>query len=381
MALSPRHIDDIGGYIYFSPLSRGASGKPVKIHTNLFVDLFCAINPNTNEGQTIIRDIESLRAKMATDSLPKPAMGPLDCPRDSARHREQLNRARKLQRAMMEDQHMRRERVLTTRNARIYYHINQQPGDRVSTVYISEVQVVGTSDHEGGLYELKRGRRGVELQKTSNSVLSDRDVFLTGSSDNPKEAHREATILNNSTNSLVFFVPQTIGSQFRIGKTSRMNSDAKSLTKELTRLLRENQDNRVSWLVEGKGLGLLKSALNNLNGSLSKHRFKFTDAQGKLGDVIQKLSQLNATLDGEFISYSGNRPALLTFTLQKNKILDQLDKLPASIGYEKITRRYLKEQIGALSEISSAKNTAGQASSLRVGSKTMVEALIAAHGV
>ncbi|ACR12216.1 hypothetical protein TERTU_4707 [Teredinibacter turnerae T7901] len=211
MALSPRHIDDIGGYIYFSPLTRGASGKPVKIHTNLFVDLFCAINPNTNEGQTIIRDIESLRAKMATDSLPKPAMGPLDCPRDSARHREQLNRARKLQRAMMEDQHMRRERVLTTRNARIYYHINQQPGDRVPTVYISEVQVVGTSDHEGGLYDNQGVGRRSRFEKSRAVDMKNRHVFLTGSSKTPRDAFDEATYNTNLTNPAVFLYTSKCG--------------------------------------------------------------------------------------------------------------------------------------------------------------------------
>ncbi|MET0356673.1 MAG: hypothetical protein ABW044_07820, partial [Cellvibrio sp.] len=48
-------------YVYFSPHTKGGSGRAVKIHKDLFFPFFCVVDPNTHDGQNIIRQIESLR--------------------------------------------------------------------------------------------------------------------------------------------------------------------------------------------------------------------------------------------------------------------------------------------------------------------------------
>ncbi|SMF30408.1 hypothetical protein SAMN02745866_01971 [Alteromonadaceae bacterium Bs31] len=381
MAIAPRHIQDIGGYIYFSNNTKGHSGKPVKIHTKLFVDLFCAIDPSTHEGQMIIRDIESLRAKLATDSLPSPAMGPIDPPRMSTGHKQRLEKIRRVQRGMAEQHHMQRERTLETNNVRAYYHINQNPGDAAPTVYISEVQIQhDKSKHAGGLYDyVSSGRGSKKLQSAKNTVLSNRDVFISGATDTLADAGKAAMQVTNSPSPALFFCPSQTANDLHIGKQSRLGSGTQKLVNDLGKIINDNQGNKVSWFVQGEGAGLLSHALDKVAGALDGHSFKFDNARTQLPKLFEKLNQRKAQISGEFLHYFQDKQALLAIASQKQQLLEQLGALPAGSGYDKITRRYLSERISALADNSAANQVTRQPQSLRGSAVTFVDALRATH--
>ena len=381
MASTPRHIDDIGGYIYFSNNTKGHSGKPVKIHTRLFVDLFCALDPSTNEGQMIIRDIESLRAKLSTDSLPTPAMGPIDPPRMGAGHKQRLDALRRVQRGMAEQQHMQRERTLVTQSVRVYYHINQNPGDAAPTVYISEVQIQHKrSSNAGGLYDyVSRGRGAKKLQATTNTSLNNRDVFISGATNTPDKAMEAATQVTNNPSPALFFCPSQTANDLHIGKQSRLGGDTQKLANDLGKILNDNQRNKVAWFVQGEGAGLLNHALDKVTGALDGHSFKFDNARTQLPKLLEKLNQRKAQVSGEFLNYFQDKQALLAIVSQKQQLLEQLDALPAGSGYDKITRRYLTERISALTDNPSANQVTGQQQNLRGAASTFVGALQATH--
>lgn len=380
MVNTPRHIADVGGYIHFSSNTQGQCGRPIKIHTNLFVDFFCAVNPDTYEGQTVIRDIESLRAKQPLETRPTAAMGPRDVAGDSAAHKARLNSVRHKLAAFAHQQDMAAEKRLTTKNVQVFYHIDQRPGDKYQTVYISEVQVVQEgSGQAGGLYDLKRSGYSEKMQKSSNRNLDGRSVFISGASDTVLTARKNALTYTDNTNPALFFSPMSVASDLRHWKVSRLQMSTQKLIDDLQGLVRENQKRKLTWLVEGEGAALLSHALDGIPGDLTSHSFKFINAKGPLAGVLKKLGQRKAQLKGEMIRYSGDRAALLTIASQKQDILNQLGKLPVQPGYEKITRRYLTERVAALGEVSSAKAIVNQPAALRGGVQTFVDALRGAY--
>ena len=381
MASAPRHIDDIGGYIYFSNNTKGQSGKAVKINTKLFVDLFCSLDPSTNEGQMIIRDIESLRAKLPSDSLPTPAMGPIDPPRMSAGHKQQLDKLRSIQRGMAEQQHMQGERTLVTQNVRAYYHINQNPGDAAPTVYISEVQIQhDKSSNAGGLYGfVNSGRGGKKLQAATSTSLNNRDVFISGASDTLDKAMEAAMQVTNNPSPALFYCPSQTANDLHIGKPSRLGAETQALANVLGKILNDNQRNKVAWFVTGEGAGLLSHALDKVTGTLDGYSFKFDNARAQLPALFEKLNQRKAQVSGEFLHYFQDKQALLAIASQKQQLLEQLDALPAGSGYDKITRRYLTERISALADNPSANQVTRQPQNLRGSASTFVDALRATH--
>ena len=65
---------DLDNYIYFSHITTGTSGRAVKIHKDVFLPFFCAVNPDTHEGQSVIRQIKHLRILQPARTAHPPAL-------------------------------------------------------------------------------------------------------------------------------------------------------------------------------------------------------------------------------------------------------------------------------------------------------------------
>ncbi|HEY6529386.1 MAG TPA: hypothetical protein VIZ65_11880 [Cellvibrionaceae bacterium] len=374
----PTHIKDVGGYIYFSDKTRGLSGKPVKIHTSLFLDFFCALDITTQEGQAVIRDIENLKvnpsafAKSPPIALPKPRTA------ESPGHVDRMAQVRKNAADMSHQLKIQKETFLVTKNFRVYYHIHQKEEDSTPTVYISELQVIHRGqDSVGGLYQEKSANGDLVLSKSAKADLDGKTVFLSGATSSVEAAMEDAKYATGNHSVALFFCPMAVADDLGVWKTNRLTEQTKNLAKELEDTIRNNQTKTVNWLVEAEGAGLLSVAIEKISGSLEKHSFKFNNAKANLPKLLGDLSQHKAQLTGEFIGYQANKAALLTIVSQKDALIKQISSLGAATGYNSITRRYLTQQIASLGGQAAAK-LAAQPQNLRGSSTTFLGALIAA---
>lgn len=366
MLNTPLHIKDNAGYVFFSARTVGVTGKPVKIHSSLFIDFFCAVDPTTHDGQAIIRDIENLKVLARPNTIQ-----PIPLPQGSAstaRHNAQMQKVRTLNNAMAGKQ----ERSLVTKNVRVFYHIHQNAGDVCPTVYISEVQVL----HEGkstigGLYEYKNRR----TEKTERRDLNEKLVMISSASESPSEAMKSA-LKSLGNNAALFFNPKFVANDISVIREGRLTQQTRSVVNELAEVLQHNQKNSVGWLVDGEGAAVLSHALKSLSGSLEKHSFRFRNARANLPLLMKELSQRKAQLNGEFISYDGDKVALMAIAVQKQALLKNIGQLPSPTGYEKITRRNLIKNIDGLGSVTWAQKATAQPEALRSSKATFVNALL-----
>jgi hypothetical protein len=370
MLSNPVHIKDIDGYIFFSDNTKGMSGKPIKIHTSLFIDFFRAVDPGTHDGQAVIRDIESLKAKAKANVI---ATLPAPKNRQSPAHIKQMSKLHKINNVMAG----RRECSLITRNVRAYYHIDQKDDDNCSTVYISEVQVISDAVAKiGGLYDEKGGRGGLnELVKVDKVNLEGRSLFVSGSKESPKKAMEDAQVLTNKMNPAIFFNPPSIADDLGIGKAKRLSPSTKKVIQELERTIKDNQRKNVHWVVQGEGAAVLSHALNSVSGNLEKHSFKFSNAKADLPNLLGKLNDKKAQMKGEFIDYSSDKIALLAIADKNSELLKRMSELPKTSGYEVISRRLLMGQLKSLGTMGPANSALSQPQLLRGGTTTFVSAL------
>ncbi len=174
MSIASNHIKDIDGYIFFSPKTTGQVGKPVKIHSNLLIDFMLSVDPKTADGQAVIRDINNLRsfANTVTSGIPKPKGGTGD--RDG--HKARMQSLYNILDATAKQMSLKRERSFLTTNVRVYYFIDQKPGDAYPTVYINEVQVrAGDVSKQGGFYENGISRYGRKEIVKKEECIEDLD--------------------------------------------------------------------------------------------------------------------------------------------------------------------------------------------------------------
>lgn len=366
MLNTPFHIKDIAGYVFFSERTTGKTGKPVKIHSSLFIDFFCAVDPTTHDGQVIIRDIENLKVLARPNTIPHIPLPQGNA--STARHNAQMQKVRTLNNAMAGKQ----ECSLVTKNVRVFYHIHQNAGDVCPTVYISEVQVLHESNNsEGGLYEYKSRRIG----KVQKRDLDGRLVMISQASASPEEA-MESAVTSLGNKAVVFFNPKFVANDLSISRSNRLSEKTRSIINELADVLKHNQKKSVAWLVDGAGAAVLSHALKKVQGGLEKHSFRFRNARVNLSSLMNDLTQRKAQLNGEFITYDGDKVALMAIAIQKQALLKQIGQLPSPTGYEKITRRYLIKNLEGLGSVSWTQKVTAQPEVLRSSKATFLSVLI-----
>ncbi len=380
---SSSHIKDIGGYIFFSKNTMGRSGRPVKIHTDLFLDFFSAVDPASSLGQSVIRDIESLKIIATSHSFPFPVAERECRPGTSQREIQGQKKNLEIQKAMSAYRENRRERPLNTSSVRAFYHIHQKDEDKCPTVYISEIQILrGGKKTVGGLYEKKGASK---FTKVESSNLEGKTVVISGATNSLPKARENAEIISKQEDVPLFYCPDSVAEDLGIWKKNRLTSSTKKLAKELEKTIKDNQKRKVSWIAEGEGAALLAHAVKAIPNSLETHSFKFYNARANLPALLQDLTQKNARLEGEFIDYeldnTQDRTALLAMASHNQKLVQVIGGLPRVNGYDDITRRYLKQQIEGLgiAKTSTSNSVLSKQQSLRGGSQTFVDLLLSSN--
>ncbi|RYZ78863.1 MAG: hypothetical protein EOO68_39720, partial [Moraxellaceae bacterium] len=168
MSVSLSHLNP-NDYVYFSPrTANGCAGKPVKIHKDLAVAFITAVNPVSEEGQTVIRGIEQLTA-LALDTQAQ-ATG---------------------------------NAAVKTKNVgclTLCYTVTQEQGDRTPTVYITNFRQSFKSDQEkSGLYLARQERYNLDIVKIKELPIKkdhtdkvNRMLFITGLAANIDRAGQRA---------------------------------------------------------------------------------------------------------------------------------------------------------------------------------------------
>jgi len=333
MSVAPTHIVDINGYIFFSPKTIGYAGKPIKIHASLLIDFLLSVDPKTADGQAIIRDIESLRSFANTD------IGGIVRPKDiegGPAHKKRLENIHATLNSMVQNTNIKRERPFITKNVRVYYYIDQRPGDAYRTVYINEIQVRAKDVADaGGIYETFVKKFGTSVEKSGQTDLEGRSVYVSGAEKTPADAMQRAKEATQLKTPILFFVPEQAAETLTVYRGNRPAKDLQQLTNELTNIIQKNATNRVTWTVEAEGASLLDRALKQVTGSLKTHTFNFINAQGNLPRLVQSLKDKSVDLTGQFMRMDYTRKKSLTGAVvstakYKNALASQLLELSGS---------------------------------------------------
>lgn len=365
---------NVEGYLFFSPNTKGLSGNPVKIRADLFVDFFCNVDPETHDGQTIIRDIESLKifGKTAGPS----ARVSVPAKNETKAHQSRLNQINKNLSILTVSQSTASEKTFTTKNVRVFYHVLQKEGDAFPTIYISDIRVIRSgTDEQGGLYDYVKSLYSRKLAKSKNTNLDKKTVYISAACDSTEEAMKTAIANCNDAQPLLFFNPSSIAEDIGVWSKPRISNSTKNTIRELSELLLENQKRSVDWRVEGEGAAILARALANIPGTLEKHSFKFINPRTNLATLLQNLGQRKAQLHGEFLDYTRDQIALISIAQNSNAISDQLKNLPVQTGYDRIAHRYLTDYFHALGENGNAKAILAKTLSIKGSTGTFIDAI------
>lgn len=347
MNMPPSHIKDLAGYIFFSPNTKGTTGRAVKIHTDLFLEFFCAVDPGSAEGLGVIRDIEGLRVNPAAFQPPSSSVPPSKS--KNATHKDLLSKINSTLGVMTR----RQEQCLVTKNLIAYFHIHQLDGDQHPTVYISEIQIKRSEwSSEGGLLKVVNSRFGDKFEKELSLDLDGKGVYVSRACAQANEAFAYLNAIQNRADMKVFFNPQSTANDLGVWSQNRLSQSTQKLVSEMRELIRQNATKSVYWLLDGEGAALFAKAIKGLPGKLERHSFKFNNPRANLPDLLGELSTRNAKFNNEFIDYSGDRMALLALGSQHTALAHQILNLPgAADGYNKMARTYLAKQISALGKL------------------------------
>lgn len=354
-------------YVFFSPLTTGgSSGRAIKIHKDLFLPFFCVVDPNTHDGQSIIRQIENLRTT-CTVVRQETGSNYANNPRQSVGHKDRLNQINN-----------GFNQVLIIKNLHVHYRVSQEADDKAPSIYIMSIRLVNKDTGAvPGLYEANRYG---DLEKKESSGIDGRKVYINGTSQSLANAMKDATHATKDEKNVLFYCPVRATDEMGVVGTSVKSRITTQTIDELTNVFKSNQNpyKGVSWYVEGEGVNVLAEAIKKVSGDLSKHEFRFINPIANTTKLLQVLTEKKAKFEGEFFIYSRNRAALTLLGLQKDQLLAAIGKLPAGKNYDILTRKYIVKAINELPNLGG--NAAVQQAQLQSPTKTFVQ-LIRAAGV
>lgn len=358
-------------YVFFSPLTMGgSSGRAVKIHKDLFLPFFCVVDPNTHDGQIIIRQIENLRTT-CTIVKKETGSGYQNNPYQRADHKARLN---KISSAF--------HQVLIIKNLHVHYRVSQEGDDKAPSIYIMSIRQVSESSSTSapGLYESKTsfGSNVARAEKMKSAAVDGKKIYINGNVQNKDQAIKNARYATNDNQSLLFFCPAQVTDELGMLGSAVKSSITNSTINEMVSVFKQNQkaSRGVSWYVEGEGVNVLAQALKQIPGDLSSHEFRFINPIANTSKLLTALAEKKAKFEGEFFKYDQNRAALITLGAHKDELLKAIGKLPAGKNYDIITRSYILKSINDLS--SAGKKARTQEAKLPTATKTFVQLLKAA---
>lgn len=349
-------------YVFFSPLTMGgSSGRAVKIHKDLFLPFFCIVDPNTYDGQSIIRQIENLRTT-CTIVRQETGSGYANNPRQKPEH---LNRLKKINDTF--------HQVLIIKNLHVHYRVSQEQGDKAPGVYISSIRQI--SADTGGAPGLYTTNSYDEPKKISASEADGRKIYLGGPGQKIDAAILHARRETSDRKTAAFYVPSRVKDELGILGTKTKSSLTTQAINELADVFNKNVklSKGISWYAEGEGVNLLAEAVKQVNVDLSKHEFRFLNPIANTARLIQSLSDKKARFEGEFFKYHQSKTALTLLSMQKDQLIEAIGKLPAGKNYDIITRNYILKSINELSKVGS--KISSQKSELNKSAKTFTQLL------
>lgn len=350
-------------YVFFSPLTMGgASGRAVKIHKDLFLPFFCVVDPNTHDGQAIIRQIENLRTT-CTIVRKETGSGYANNPHQKEPHKRELA---KVNSAFYQ--------VLIIKNLHVHYRVSQEAGDKAPSIYISSIRQVSTDTGGApGLYEQQSSVRGGSgAKKIESTQVDGKKVYINGSAKTINKAIFDARKTTKDDSSILFYCPAIATDETgALGKSTKSRTTTNTIN-ELANVLKKNQkaSRGVTWYVEGEGVNVLNEAMKQISGELPTHQFNLINPATNTAKLIETLASKKAKCEGEFFQYDSNRKALISIGIQKDEIMQAIGKLPAGKNYDIITRNYI---VKFINELPSIGTRAAAQSTLTSTTKTFVQ--------
>ncbi len=259
----------------------------------------------------------------------------------------------------------------------VSFYYEQKAGDKVKTVYISSIRIIGKGASSApGIYN--KSSRG-QIRRETKHALGNKSVFVSGAiGRSPSEQFvRAKKMLGDRSDVALFYTPKDVANDIGPWKNGKFSRITEATINEMGQVLRNNQREKVSWYVEREGAGVLLHAMEGARSDLKSHDFKIVDSHSSdTPKLIQKLSESNANLSkGDPIDYSdmNNAKSLLGLARQVDGVSDQVQKLNGYQDYAIISRRYLIQGIQSKGRLGS--QVLSKLTSLMGGSSSLVKIL------
>lgn len=300
----------VNDYIFFSPQTTGTnSGRAVKIRKDLFLAFFCAIDPDTYDGQVVIRQIENLRTT-STLALEETGSDYANNPRQTADHKMRIDRLKGVSR-----------HSLAVKNLRVSYRISQQGSDRSPTIYIDEIKTKNEADtNQAGLYQASAGIAVKGAKKIEDKDLTAKSVYINGVERSLSNALQSAAKTLGESNATLFYNPSEATDDLDLWGASSKTYTTQFAIEKLAKVLKDNQGNTITWHAEGVGAALLTEALGKVTVELSKHEFRLINPIANTVNLVQAINSKKAKLTDKSFTYENNTASLLSLLANKDRI-------------------------------------------------------------
>lgn len=334
---------DLKNYVYFSNDTRGTVGRAVKINPDLFAPFLAMVDPSSFQGRNIIKAITDLRA--------------------TAGHLNSQANARNSF-----------EYRLTIENVAVRYRVCSEEIGSKGTVYITQIDLSGTSADRSGMYAVQIGRGSAQYSDYTSAKFSHSTVYLNGS-DTAKldrAAHKATERSKSGSCMLVYSNLNALGSSGAWKASQTESGNAKNLTAKLTEALELNAGDQKEWIAEGEGAALLLEAIVNTRGDarkdlnyqknkFSNYKFKIYNPVANTSKLLELLRKKDAELTEQVIVYDNpGRAALVSASANHTQINQTLSRLGSRMDYNRaVTQKFNSAIKGSLVASFNAAKTTG----------------------
>ena len=340
---------DAKNFVFFSPLTKGGSGKPVKINAGLLPKFLSLVDPRTHDGRAIIQHIQGLAAKAGHG-------GSLQNMNNAFEHMDRV------------------------RHVLIIYKIVQLDTNSPMGVYVTDIRHGDPGDKiKPGLYNVSQS---MGTSNINGHKLSGTKVAINGQVGSLNDAAKRALAMTASTSVALFYNPSVVINELGVwSSTSKRANQAMLATDTLAKVLTANQnrDNTLEWYVEGEGTALLQNALAKVSGELGKFRFQFIDPVGDTTATLNLLKGKKAQLASDVVKFTGQRSSTVSLLTQRDKLATAIGSLvsPGHPHHQEREKNVAKMMNGTSSKSAQYKSAVN---TVNGGQATFTDALMQVRG-
>jgi hypothetical protein len=286
-------------YIYFSSKTTdGCPGKSVKINKKLAVAFIAAVDPKSHEGKSLIMAIEQLTALAHSSDAQSNAN----------------NAAVK---------------VKAIGSFNVCYVVTQMPGDKGTTVYITNLRSTFPTDNEAsGFYKVTPDRIFTNgpletTESTKSNGITTNKLFINGAAKDLVAAVSRGAATFQSLDFDLFYTSGKALTALGAWSLPGTGDTVDTLAKGLNAYQGQNE---LRVYVEGYGAHLLSSALSKVN-NLSRFTFKIINP-------VTDVAQLIHTLDSKGAKYTKD---IVSFQPGSTSNANELNASKVALGYSRLT--------------------------------------------